>query len=73
MSSYNRMLVHRTAAYFGMDHNVDATQQCVIASTTKETRIPDVSGALAKCSKVHLFNASSLLDSLQDSHSRHIQ
>ncbi|KAG5678674.1 hypothetical protein PVAND_008325 [Polypedilum vanderplanki] len=42
MSSYNRMLVHRTAAYFGMDHNVDATQQCVIASTTKETRIPDI-------------------------------
>lgn len=37
------MLVHRTAAYFGMDHNVDSTQQCVIASTTKDTRIPDVS------------------------------
>jgi len=45
MSSYNRMLVHRTAAYFGMDHNVDSTQQCVIASTTKDTRIPDVSSA----------------------------
>lgn len=42
MSSYNRMLVHRTAAYFGMDHNVDSTQQCVIASHTKETRLPDV-------------------------------
>ncbi|XP_070499136.1 protein encore isoform X5 [Chironomus tepperi] len=42
MSSYNRMLVHRTAAYFGMDHNVDSTQQCVIASTTKDTRIPDI-------------------------------
>jgi hypothetical protein len=43
MSSYNRMLVHRTAAYFGMDHNVDSTQQSVIASTTKDTRIPEVS------------------------------
>lgn len=42
MSSYNRMLVHRTAAYFGMDHNVDSTQQCVIASVAKETRLPDV-------------------------------
>lgn len=42
MSSYNRMLVHRTAAYFGMDHNVDSTQQCVIASLAKETRLPDV-------------------------------
>uniref|UniRef100_A0A1B0CE47 Protein encore n=2 Tax=Lutzomyia longipalpis TaxID=7200 RepID=A0A1B0CE47_LUTLO len=28
-SSYNRMLIHRTAAYFGMDHNVDATQTCI--------------------------------------------
>lgn len=42
-SSYNRMLIHRTAAFFGMEHNVDAaTQQCVIVATTKGTRIPDV-------------------------------
>jgi hypothetical protein len=40
------MLVHRTAAYFGMDHNVDSTQQCVIASITKDTRLPDVSRLL---------------------------
>lgn len=46
MSSYNRMLIHRMAAYFGMEHNVDATQQCVIASVTKETRIPEVSEGL---------------------------
>lgn len=26
-----------------MDHNVDSTQQCVIASVAKETRLPDVS------------------------------
>lgn len=43
MSSYNRMLIHRTAAYFGMEHNVDATQQCVIAGITKATRVPEVS------------------------------
>lgn len=42
-SSYNRMLIHRTAAYFGMDHNVDATQTCVIAEVTKNTRVPEVS------------------------------
>uniref|UniRef100_A0A182VLK5 R3H domain-containing protein n=1 Tax=Anopheles merus TaxID=30066 RepID=A0A182VLK5_ANOME len=42
MSSYNRMLIHRVAAYFGMEHNVDATQQCVIAEVTPATRIPDI-------------------------------
>lgn len=43
MCSYNRMLIHRVAAYFGMEHNVDATQQSVIAGVTKQTRVPDVS------------------------------
>ncbi|XP_055603124.1 protein encore isoform X2 [Uranotaenia lowii] len=42
MSSYNRMLIHRVAAYFGMEHNVDATQQSVIAEVTPATRIPDI-------------------------------
>ncbi|XP_058122898.1 protein encore [Anopheles coustani] len=42
MSSYNRMLIHRVAAYFGMEHNVDATQQCVIAEVTSATRIPEI-------------------------------
>lgn len=38
------MLIHRTAAFFGMEHNVDTeTQQCVIVAPTKNTRIPDVS------------------------------
>uniref|UniRef100_A0A1L8DFQ7 Putative suz domain protein n=1 Tax=Nyssomyia neivai TaxID=330878 RepID=A0A1L8DFQ7_9DIPT len=41
-SSYNRMLIHRTAAYFGMDHNVDATQTCVIAEVSKSTRVPEI-------------------------------
>ncbi|XP_058837982.1 protein encore isoform X2 [Topomyia yanbarensis] len=42
MSSYNRMLIHRVAAYFGMEHNVDATQQSVIAEVTPATRIPEI-------------------------------
>ncbi|XP_055382150.1 protein encore isoform X2 [Condylostylus longicornis] len=43
MSSYKRMLIHRVAAFFGMEHNVDkATQQCVIVAPTKATRIPDI-------------------------------
>lgn len=37
------MLIHRVAAWFGMDHNVDGTLQCVIVDTTKDTRIPNVS------------------------------
>ncbi|XP_065362350.1 protein encore isoform X4 [Calliphora vicina] len=42
-SSYNRMLIHRTAAFFGMEHNVDTeTQQCVIVAPTKNTRIPEI-------------------------------
>lgn len=41
MSSYQRMLVHRVAAYFGMDHNVDQTGNAVIVNRTKNTRLPD--------------------------------
>ncbi|KQS43527.1 protein encore isoform X5 [Drosophila erecta] len=42
-SSYNRMLIHRTAAFFGMEHNVDTeTQQCVIVAVAKNTRIPEI-------------------------------
>ncbi|KAM6176731.1 cAMP-regulated phosphoprotein 21 isoform 24-T24 [Erethizon dorsatum] len=39
MSSYQRMLVHRVAAYFGLDHNVDQTGKSVIISKTSSTRI----------------------------------
>jgi len=42
MSSYHRMLVHRVAAYFGLDHNVDQTGNCVIVNKTKTTRLPDM-------------------------------
>ncbi|XP_054909758.1 cAMP-regulated phosphoprotein 21 isoform X2 [Poeciliopsis prolifica] len=41
MSSYHRMLVHRVAAYFGMEHNVDHTGKSVIINRTSNTRIPD--------------------------------
>lgn len=42
MSSYQRMLVHRCAAYFGMDHNIESSGKCVVVNKTKCTRIPDV-------------------------------
>ncbi|XP_032669191.1 R3H domain-containing protein 1-like isoform X4 [Odontomachus brunneus] len=41
MSSYNRMLVHRVSAYFGMEHNVDQSGLSVIVTRTKNMRIPD--------------------------------
>ncbi|KAL3837453.1 hypothetical protein ACJMK2_022811 [Sinanodonta woodiana] len=43
MSSYDRMLVHRIAAFFGLDHNVDQTGKCVIVNKTANTRIPEFS------------------------------
>uniref|UniRef100_A0A8D1AAH3 R3H domain-containing protein n=1 Tax=Sus scrofa TaxID=9823 RepID=A0A8D1AAH3_PIG len=39
MSSYQRMLVHRVAAYFGLDHNVDQTGKSVIINKTGNTRM----------------------------------
>ncbi|KAG8199856.1 hypothetical protein JTE90_015850 [Oedothorax gibbosus] len=41
MSSYNRMLVHRVAAYFGLDHYVDGNGTSVIVNKIKTARIPD--------------------------------
>lgn len=42
MSSYQRMLVHRCAAFFGMDHNIEASGKCVIVNKTRNTRLPDI-------------------------------
>ncbi|XP_032780844.2 uncharacterized protein LOC116919078 isoform X2 [Daphnia magna] len=42
MSSYHRMLVHRVAAYFGMEHNVDQSGNCVVVSKSRHTRLPEV-------------------------------
>uniref|UniRef100_A0A914M9K4 R3H domain-containing protein n=1 Tax=Meloidogyne incognita TaxID=6306 RepID=A0A914M9K4_MELIC len=42
-SSYNRMLIHRVAAFFGLIHNVDQSgQQVVITKQKGHTRIPDI-------------------------------
>ncbi|XP_026640416.1 R3H domain-containing protein 2 isoform X6 [Microtus ochrogaster] len=41
MTSYHRMLLHRVAAYFGMDHNVDQTGKAVIINKTSNMRIPE--------------------------------
>uniref|UniRef100_A0A3B4AAS9 SUZ domain-containing protein n=1 Tax=Periophthalmus magnuspinnatus TaxID=409849 RepID=A0A3B4AAS9_9GOBI len=35
------MLLHRVAAYFGMDHNVDPSGKSVVINKTSNTRIPD--------------------------------
>ena len=32
----------RVAAFFGLDHNVDQTGNCVIVNKTKNTRLPDM-------------------------------
>ena len=45
-SSYQRMLVHRAAVYFGLDHNVDPTGTSVIVTKTERTRIPELRWAL---------------------------
>ncbi|XP_065416591.1 R3H domain-containing protein 1 isoform X15 [Chrysemys picta bellii] len=41
MTSYHRMLLHRVAAYFGLEHNVDQSGKSVIINKTSNTRIPD--------------------------------
>ncbi|UJR22825.1 hypothetical protein I4U23_025855 [Adineta vaga] len=43
MNSYERMIVHRVAAFFGLDHNVDKNGQSIIVTKTANTRIPDLS------------------------------
>lgn len=40
MTSYHRMLVHRIATVFGLDHNVDDTGRQVVCHKTINTRIP---------------------------------
>jgi len=41
MTSYHRMLVHRVAAYFGLDHNIDNTGKAVVISKTPSSRVPE--------------------------------
>jgi len=39
MSSYHRMLVHRVAAFFGLEHNVDESGKAVIVNRSNSTRL----------------------------------
>nr|CAB3262716.1 uncharacterized protein LOC100182234 [Phallusia mammillata] len=66
MTSYHRMLVHRVAAYFGMDHNIDAKGTSVIINKTKSTRLPDT-----KFSE-HILSASELNAAQEDMRRRSI-
>ncbi|CAF0769831.1 unnamed protein product [Adineta steineri] len=43
MNSYERMIVHRVAAFFGLDHNVDKNGQSIIVTKTANTRVPNFS------------------------------
>lgn len=43
MNSYERMIVHRVAAFFGLDHNVDKHGQSITVTKTINTRIPNIS------------------------------
>uniref|UniRef100_A0A672NSQ0 R3H domain containing 2 n=1 Tax=Sinocyclocheilus grahami TaxID=75366 RepID=A0A672NSQ0_SINGR len=51
MTSYHRMLLHRVAAYFGMDHNVDQTGKAVIINKTSNTRIVFTQLSVCVCSR----------------------
>jgi len=43
MSSYHRMLVHRVAAYFGLEHNIDSKGTCIVVDKQEGiTRIPEL-------------------------------
>lgn len=47
LTSYDRMIVHRMAAYLGLEHNVDGTGRCVVLNKTKNTRRYCDSGCLS--------------------------
>ncbi|KFD54190.1 hypothetical protein M513_04967 [Trichuris suis] len=42
MTSYNRMIVHRVAAFFGLHHNVDQLGTAVVVSKTEYSRVYDL-------------------------------
>lgn len=39
MSSYHRMLVHRVAHYYGVEHRVDTTGKKVVLYKTEKSRV----------------------------------
>ena len=71
MSSYHRMLVHRVAAFFGLDHNVDQSGKCVVVNRTSNTRMSvtvllllllfNVSKGVCYCSNTLLAPSSHVL------------
>uniref|UniRef100_A0A8R1HPZ2 R3H domain-containing protein n=1 Tax=Caenorhabditis japonica TaxID=281687 RepID=A0A8R1HPZ2_CAEJA len=40
-SSYHRMLLHRCAAWFGLDHNVTNKRTDIVVNKSEKTKIPD--------------------------------
>jgi hypothetical protein len=40
-SSYQRLLIHRVAAYFKLDHNLDATGSGILISRSASTPLPE--------------------------------
>ncbi|KAF4526086.1 hypothetical protein B566_EDAN007579 [Ephemera danica] len=42
MSSYQRMLVHRMAALYNMEHNVDPSGTLVVVARTQATKVPEL-------------------------------
>ncbi|XP_069371959.1 cAMP-regulated phosphoprotein 21 isoform X2 [Paralichthys olivaceus] len=73
MSSYHRMLVHRVAAYFGMEHNVDQTGKSVIINRTSSTRIPEqhfLEEVQDKTDEIHCWKSILKRDSSTDDQTR---
>ena len=53
MSSYHRMLVHRVAAFFGLEHNVDESGKAVVVNRCSSTRMY-VQQSFCHCQRVCL-------------------
>ncbi|KAJ1519378.1 hypothetical protein ONE63_004671 [Megalurothrips usitatus] len=41
MTSFHRMLVHRAANYFNMDHNLDGSGACVVVNRNRNSKRPE--------------------------------
>jgi hypothetical protein len=49
------MIVHRVAAFFGLDHNVDKNGQAVVITKTTNTRMYRNSILFIQEKKLHIF------------------
>ncbi|KAF7688243.1 hypothetical protein HF521_014249 [Silurus meridionalis] len=71
MTSYHRMLLHRVAAYFGLEHNVDQSGKSVIINKTSNTRmIQEDVGYISSHQKRQIF---SLRDSSSENDPRSLE